>query len=297
MTPATEAFLERNQLSESYLYFAQRWFEPVLEQFAQQYQSQKRPQILGINGSQGSGKSTLADYLCSIIAERHGVTAVNLSLDDFYLTHDQRAQLAKTVHPLLGTRGVPGTHDVDLAIQTIEQLVAGSECRIPRFDKSVDDRVPKAEFDSIEGPAGLIILEGWCLGALPQAQTDLREPINDLERLEDPEGIWREYINTALGGSYQQLFAMVDQLIMLKAPSFDAVFQWRWQQEMKLIEKYQNTGRSGLMTKQQVLKFIQYFQRITEQSLGEMPKRSQHVFQLELDRQISRYSGAESSSN
>ena len=111
------------------------------------------------------------------------------------------------------------------------------------------------------------------------------------------EGIWREYINTALGGSYQQLFAMVDQLIMLKAPSFDAVFQWRWQQEMKLIEKYQNTGRSGLMTKQQVLKFIQYFQRITEQSLGEMPMRSQHVFQLELDRQISRYSGAESSSN
>ena len=144
MTPATEAFLERNQLSENYLHFAQRWFEPVLEQFAQQYQSQKRPQILGINGSQGSGKSTLADYLCSIIAERHGVTAVNLSLDDFYLTHDQRAQLAETVHPLLGTRGVPGTHDVDLAIQTIEQLVAGSECRIPRFDKSVDDRGAKS---------------------------------------------------------------------------------------------------------------------------------------------------------
>ena len=61
MTPATEAFLERNQLSESYLYFAQRWFEPVLEQFAQQYQSKKRPQLLGINGSQGSGKYTLAD--------------------------------------------------------------------------------------------------------------------------------------------------------------------------------------------------------------------------------------------
>jgi D-glycerate 3-kinase len=85
---------------------------------------------------------------------------------------------------------------------------------------------------------------------------------------------------------------MVDQLIMLRAPSFDAVFQWRWQQERKLQEKHQNTDRAGLMTEPQVLRFIQYFQRITEHSLREMPGRSQHVFQLELDRQISSYSAS-----
>jgi len=138
----------------------------------------------------------------------------------------------------------------------------------------------------------LVILEGWCLGAQPQTEADLKQPINDLEQLEDDQGIWRQYINLALSGDYQQLFSMVDQLIMLRAPSFDAVFQWRWQQESKLLEKYKDTDRSGLMTEQQVLRFIQYFQRITEQSLREMPSRSQHVFQLELDRQISSYSAS-----
>ena len=289
MTPATEAFLERNQLPESYLQFAQRWFEPLVDQIFQQYQMQKRPLVLGINGCQGSGKSTLADYLCSMVAERHAIATANLSLDDFYLPLKQRMQLSETVHPLLATRGVPGTHDIDLAIETIEQLVAGNTTRIPRFDKSIDDRVPEKDFDRVTGPAGLIILEGWCLGALPQSDSDLQQPVNDLERLEDEQGIWRQYINLALAGGYQQLFAMVDQLIMLRAPSFDTVFQWRWQQESKLQEKHSQTNRSGLMTEQQVLRFIQYFQRITEQSLAEMPGRSQHVFQLDLDRQISNH--------
>jgi len=289
MTPATEAFLERNQLPESYLQFAQRWFEPLVDQIFQQYQMQKRPLVLGINGCQGSGKSTLADYLCSMVAERHAIATANLSLDDFYLPLKQRMQLSETVHPLLATRGVPGTHDIDLAIETIEQLVAGNTTRIPRFDKSIDDRVPEKDFDRVTGPASLIILEGWCLGALPQSDSDLQQPVNDLERLEDEQGIWRQYINLALAGGYQQLFAMVDQLIMLRAPSFDTVFQWRWQQESKLQEKHSQTNRSGLMTEQQVLRFIQYFQRITEQSLAEMPGRSQHVFQLDLDRQISNH--------
>jgi D-glycerate 3-kinase len=291
MTPATEAFLERNRLPESYLQFAQRWFEPLLDQFAQQ-QAQHQPQIWGINGCQGSGKSTLADYLCSMVAERHGVATANLSLDDFYLPLEHRLRLAETVHPLLATRGVPGTHDIDLAVKTIKQLIAGMDTRIPRFDKSIDDRVAEADFDQVRGPAGLVILEGWCLGAQPQTEADLKQPINDLEQLEDDQGIWRQYINLALSGDYQQLFSMVDQLIMLRAPSFDAVFQWRWQQESKLLEKYKDTDRSGLMTEQQVLRFIQYFQRITEQSLREMPSRSQHVFQLELDRQISSYSAS-----
>ncbi|MGB2359929.1 MAG: hypothetical protein ACPH64_06790, partial [Porticoccaceae bacterium] len=165
--------------------------------------------------------------------------------------------------------------------------------RIPRFDKSIDDRAAEAEFDRVQGPPGLIVLEGWCLGAQPQPEADLQHPINDLERLEDDQGIWRHYINQSLAGDYQQLFGMVDQLIMLRAPSFDTVFQWRWQQEAKLLQKHRGADRSGLMTQQQVLRFIQYFQRITEQSLKGLPELSQHVFQLEEDRQISRYSAAE----
>ena len=32
-------------------------------------------------------------------------------------------QLADDVHPLLAVRGVPGTHDVKLAIDTLERLI------------------------------------------------------------------------------------------------------------------------------------------------------------------------------
>ncbi len=292
MTPATEAFLERNQLPESYLHFAQRWFEPVAgTNLPSSIKSQKRPQVLGHQWLLRARVNPLWQTICAAwLPSATLIAAANLSLDDFYLPHDTAyAQLAETVHPLLATRGVPGTHDIDLAIETIEQLVAGNTTRIPRFDKSIDDRVPEKDFDRVTGPAGLIILEGWCLGALPQSDSDLQQPVNDLERLEDEQGIWRQYINLALAGGYQQLFAMVDQLIMLRAPSFDTVFQWRWQQESKLQEKHSQTNRSGLMTEQQVLRFIQYFQRITEQSLAEMPGRSQHVFQLDLDRQISNH--------
>jgi D-glycerate 3-kinase len=289
MSLAAQAFLKRNHLPSSYLETAKRWFEPLLQQFSNQYQPNNVPMILGINGSQGSGKSTLADYLCSIITERHAITAVSLSMDDFYLTRAEREHLAQTIHPLLRTRGVPGTHDVSLAIKTIEQLRAGLDTEIPRFDKSIDDRVTGSQVDKVSGPVGLIVFEGWCLGALPQTQAELEDPINDLERLEDDKGIWRQYINRALATDYRELFTLIDQTIMLRAPSFDTIFQWRWQQEMKMIERLQDSDRSGVMTEEQVLRFIQYFQRITEHSLEEMPRRSQHLFQLEADRQISDY--------
>ena len=285
-------FIERNKLPQAYLQSAQQWFEPLLQQFADRYAADTTTQILGINGSQGSGKSTLADYLCTMIADRHGIKAVSLSMDDFYLTKAERAVLADTTHPLLATRGVPGTHDIDLAIRTIEQLTAGADTQIPRFDKSIDDRVTGDKVEMHCGAAGLIVIEGWCWGAIAQSESELQLPINTLEQTEDPEGHWRHYINQSLAGNYQQLFAMADQLIMLQAPSFDTVYNWRLEQETKLIERLKSTGnsaRSGLMSEQQILRFIQYFQRITEHSLQEMPRRAQHLYQLDQQRNIINY--------
>jgi D-glycerate 3-kinase len=285
-------FIERHKLPQAYLHSAQQWFEPLLQQFADRYAADTTTQILGINGSQGSGKSTLADYLCTMIADRHGIKAVSLSMDDFYLTKAERALLADTTHPLLATRGVPGTHDIDLAIRTIEQLTAGVDTQIPRFDKSIDDRVTGDKVEMHRGAAGLIVIEGWCWGAIAQSESELQLPINTLEQTEDPEGHWRHYINQSLAGNYQQLFAMADQLIMLQAPSFDTVYNWRLEQETKLIERLKSTGnsaRSGLMSAQQILRFIQYFQRITEHSLQEMPRRAHHLYQLDQQRNIINY--------
>jgi D-glycerate 3-kinase len=288
-----QAFLDRNQLPASYLEAANQWFSPIVNNIIQSYNPSNNAQIIGINGCQGSGKSTLADYLCTVVAERLEVTTVSLSLDDFYLTKSERIQLGSTVHPLLETRGVPGTHDVQLAIDCIKSLVAGKKTVITRFDKSIDDRVAAVSLKTIKGKVGLIVIEGWCLGAKPENAEQLSQPINNLEEQDDRDAIWRNYVNDAIRDNYQPLFNLADQLIMLQAPSFDSVFHWRLEQEQKMVKRLEKEGianRSGVMSKQQILRFISYFQRVTENILNEMPQRADHLFKLGKSREINEYS-------
>ncbi len=288
-----QAFLERNQLPPAYLDAAKQWFSPIVDHIIAEYNHNRTPKVIGINGCQGSGKSTLADYLCTAVSEQLDIQTVALSLDDFYLTKSERNKLAKQVHPLLATRGVPGTHDVELAISCVNHLLVGQKALITRFDKSIDDRVPQDQLQSIEEPVGLIVLEGWCLGALPQKTEALTNAINALEQEEDTDAVWRNYVNQALTNDYPALFNLVDELIMLQAPSFDTVFKWRLEQEQKLVKRLEKEGlsnHSGIMDEHQIRRFISYFERVTENSLQEMPKRADHLFTLGLSREITGYS-------
>lgn len=288
-----QAFLERNQLPATYLDTAKQWFSPIVDHLVADYNHGKTPKVIGINGCQGSGKSTLADYLCTAVAEQLNLKTVALSLDDFYLTKAERNKLANQIHPLLATRGVPGTHDVELAINCVKQLLAGQKSLITRFDKSIDDRYPQDQLQSIEEPVALIVLEGWCLGALPQQPSALSTAINSLEKEEDTHGIWRNYVNQTLIDKYPALFNLVDELIMLQAPSFKTVFNWRLEQEQKLVKRLAQEGintHSGIMDEQQIRRFISYFERVTVNSLQEMPQRADHLFTLGLNREITSYS-------
>ena len=287
-----QAFLERNQLPPAYLDAAKQWFSPIVDSIVAEYNHNKTPRVIGINGCQGSGKSTLADYLCTAVSEQLDMKTVALSLDDFYLTKSERNELARQVHPLLATRGVPGTHDVELAISCIKHLLAGEKTLVTRFDKSIDDRVPQDQLSSIDEPVGLIVLEGWCLGALPQKPEALTNAINALEQEEDTDSVWRNYVNQALIDEYPALFNLADELIMLQAPSFDTVFNWRLEQEQKLVKRLTKEGKntdSGIMNEQQIRRFISYFERVTENSLQEMPQRADHLFTLGLSREITHY--------
>lgn len=293
ITSQEQAFLDRNQLPSTYLDIANQWFCPIVNSISDNFNPNNTPKIIGINGCQGSGKSTLADYLCTIVADRLGVTTVSLSLDDFYLTKAERIDLGSNVHPLLETRGVPGTHDVQLAMDCIQSLVKGQKTVITRFDKSIDDRASYDSLETIEGKVGLIVLEGWCLGAKPEPLEQLTQPINSLEEQDDRDGIWRNYVNNAIQNDYQALFNLADELIMLQAPSFDTVFHWRLEQEQKMIKRLEKEGmdnRSGVMNEQQIRRFINYFQRVTENILSEMPNRADHLFKLGKTRQITNYS-------
>ena len=77
---------------------------------------------------------------------------------------------------------------------------------VPAFDKATDDRRPESEWPTYGGALDIIIFEGWCVGALPQTEEALREPINALEQGEDREAIWRTAANSALRDEYQRLF-------------------------------------------------------------------------------------------
>jgi D-glycerate 3-kinase len=241
-------------------------------------ESNPRGRVISVSGSQGSGKSTLSAYLVDLLHERYGVTSALLSLDDFYLTRQQRAELAENVHPLLRTRGVPGTHAAALMQQSVSELRSGGTALVPRFDKSSDDRFPEPE---PVGPVDLVVCEGWCWGAAPQPAAALDNPLNALEREQDPDGAWRRYVNTQLDG-YQSLFA-TDAHIHLQVPSMDVVYAWRWQQEQDL----QKTGTgSRIMSESEVRAFIAYYERLTRWMLETMPARADVLITLGEDHGI-----------
>ena len=247
--------------------------------------------VLGINGAQGTGKSTLTALLRTLLDAGFGLRAAGFSIDDIYLTRAERERLARTVHPLLITRGVPGTHDVALGIRTIEALKSagpGARIPIPAFDKATDDRKPEARWPVWEGRCDVILFEGWCVGAVPEPEERLREPVNDLERTEDPDGRWRRYVNDQLKGPYRQLFAQIDRLIMLKVPSMACVFRWRLQQERQLAQRLAAEANAPLriMDEDKLRRFIQHYERLTCWMLEEMPHRADIVLHLGEDHQI-----------
>lgn len=251
---------------------------------AQRSRSKRRaaPLIVGLCGSQGSGKSTLAAVLRAEL-KGMGVTVATLSLDDVYLPLHTRIELANTIHPLLRTRGVPGTHDISLATEVIDSLRRSGTTLLPVFDKATDDRRPQTEWISVPSRVEVLIFEGWCVGAVPESEQALAEPINVLEREEDASGVWRGHVNRTLRDFYQPLFGQLDLLILLAAPSFEVVYRWRLEQEIGLRRAVAERGGDAarLMTDAQLARFISHYERLTRHILREMPGRAHIVVRLD----------------
>lgn len=244
-------------------------------------ESAERPFVLGICGAQGSGKSTLSEGLAAHL-EGDGMTVALLSLDDLYLAPENRPI---AVSPLFATRGVPGTHDVALGERVFAGLEAGQPTRLPRFDKANDQPMPESDWPEITAP-DVIIFEGWCVGARPQADSGLATPVNDLEREDD--GAWRRAVNEALKGPYATLFGHIDRLILLAAPDFEIVRDWRIEQENTLRARLELEGLTGtrLMSDAEVVRFIQYYERLTRHILQTMPGYADLTLQLDSSRNM-----------
>lgn len=222
------------------------------------------PQLLFVSGAQGIGKSTALKQ----IADKSGGQILTLSLDDFYLTREERHILAQTIHLLFETRGPPGTHDLDLLNLTLDALLLMSETDVtalPVFNKRNDDREPHSAWRRFQGRPDIIIVEGWMMGVLPDADAPSAQPLNDIEAT-DVGGVWRRYQEDQLADAYAKLWDRADGFLHLDAPGFETVLDWRLEQERS------NLGAShATLTDERtawVTRFILHYERLTRRMLA-----------------------------
>jgi len=228
-----------------------------------------RPLLAGLSGLQGSGKSTFARTLARRAAQQ-GARLVVLSLDDFYLARHARQRLARALHPLCATRGVPGTHDIDLLDDVLRALASAGPAmpaRVPRFDKGRDTRLPPSRWRRIDHPPDIVLLEGWCVGVPAQAAAALVSPCNALERDEDIDGCWRRWANTQLADRYTTLWRRLQRLILLQAPDFRVVRAWRGEQERGRLARAAPHALHGAALD----RFLMHYERLSRHALRSLP--------------------------
>ena len=277
MSTAIEKLIAAEDLPPDYREIVDRRWRPLSEDIAERVLDKEdgQPLIVGINGAQGSGKTTLCLFLEALLLE-HNQRAATVSLDNLYLPRAERMKLARTCHPLFATRGVPGTHDVALGQSVFDALCEGLPVGLPHFDKASDDRSP--EVTEILTRNDVILLEGWCVGAIPQPEAALAEPVNRLEAEEDPDGIWRREVNRRLATDYADFYGRIDTLVMLEVEGFEAVRANRLKQEQKLAAR--RPEGTALMDEAALDRFLMHYERLTRWMLDEMPARADIVIKI-----------------
>jgi D-glycerate 3-kinase len=277
MSTAIENLIRAESLPADYREVVERHWRPLADRIGDLW-IEGRPRLVGVSGAQGSGKTTLCRFLEALLVE-HNLRTVTLSLDDLYLTRAERLEMATHEHPLFATRGVPGTHDVALGEAILDDLLAGRTAALPRFDKAADDRAAVRRM--VDPPIDVVLLEGWCVGAVPQPAGDLRTPLNELERYEDAAGTWRREVNRRLATDYAELFARIDLLIVLEVEGFGAVRANRLLQEQKLARSAPEG--TAIMDEAGLDRFLMHYERLTRWMLEEMPARADIVIPIGAD--------------
>jgi len=245
---------------------------PISFWIIEKYKKKNKTLFLGLSGGQGSGKTTITNIIKIILKKYFKKNVCVISIDDFYKTLKDRTIMANKKHPLFKTRGVPGTHNINLIKEFFISLNKKKfkSTVLPKFNKSIDDREKKSFWHRVKKKPEIVILEGWCVGAKPQLNSLLSKPINNLERYEDKDLIWRKHVNDRLKNEYKKIFSMIDDFIFMKVPNIKLVFKWRHLQEKKLRKKYSN--KKKIMTFTEIKRFIMFYERITLQMIEDLSK-------------------------
>ena len=250
--------------------------------------NKKRPYFVGLAGGQGTGKTTISSLIRIILTKYFKLNVFRISIDDFYKTRKERINLSKRVHPMLLTRGVPGTHDINMMLDFFKKSKSKKfkRLKLPTFNKAIDDRFNKKKWYDLKNKPDVIIFEGWCVGAKSENSITLKRTINSMEKLEDQRQIWRKYVNQQLKTKYKNLYSQLNCLIYLKAKNFSLLQKWRLKQERKLWLKSKKNSKLKIMNRGDVINFMQTYQRITQNMFKNMPKYASIIFNLNNNHQI-----------
>ena len=275
-----EKFKNKEKMIRSFLIPVSFWIASKVKN--------KKPFIVGIGGGQGTGKTTITSIIAIILKKYFNLNVFKISIDDFYKTRKERILLSKKVHPFLRTRGVPGTHDTNFIFKFFKRVKSNKfrALKFPKFNKSIDDRYKKKAWYLIKKRPDVIIFEGWCVGAKAEKNNTLYKPINSLEKLNDKKLIWRSFVNQQLKSKYKKLYKQLNCLLYLKAKNFSLLQKWRIKQEKKLLLKFKKNKNLKIMNKEEVVKFMQTYQRITQNMFKEAPKYAWIIFNLNNNHQI-----------
>ena len=232
--------------------------------------SRTRPLCVALTAPQGCGKTTLVAAL-EFLFEKNGVAAASASIDDFYLTgaEQDKLSLANPGNALLRYRGNAGTHDVQLAVNTLRSLrsindddFATLTVSVPRYDKTLrggrGDRAARELWPEITAPLDIVLLEGWMLGFAPAADADAFAAHPDLPA-----------VNAALrDDAYGDLHALLDDWIVVRVRDTRWVRSWRLEAE----QQARSEGRPTL-TDAEVADFVNRFLPAYDLYAGAMYRR------------------------
>ena len=234
-----------------------------------------------IAGSQGSGKSTLTAVLKLVLEKFYKKKVMLLSIDDYYLSKNKRLKLSKKIHPLLITRGVPGTHNIAALRKDIINFQKKKFPIVaPLFNKLKDDISSKKK---IIKKAEILLLEGWCCGSPPISRDYLFKNINRLESTLDKNKAWRQYYNFQLQRDYKKVFSLFDKQIYIQAPSFTYILKWRNAQEKSNALKSKD---EKFMKKTDLRKFIQHYEKLTKWMIKTMPAKADMLIKIDSNQKI-----------
>jgi len=250
--------------------------------------NKKKPYFVGLAGGQGTGKTTTSSLLKIILIKFFKLKVFRISIDDFYKTRKERVNLSKRVHPMLMTRGVPGTHDINMMLSFFKKVKSRKfkSLKLPTFNKAIDDRFNKKYWYNLKDKPDVIIFEGWCVGAKSEKNNTLKKTINSMEKFKDQKKIWRKYVNYQLKSGYKKLYSQLNCLIYLKAQNFGLLQKWRLKQERKLWLNSKRKSNLKIMSKEDVLSFMQTYQRITQNMFKYMPQYASIILNLNTNHQI-----------